>query len=188
VRTLEFSDEEREVLRELWLLTSKPSFYVLNIKGGVDTNLLDEWKARLGKEVPNGEKDFMLAVDSKTESDMQGLGSGEKEELTAMVDDYAGVHDVVALAYRRLDLVTFYTGNEKMCNAWTVKSGATVKEAAGVIHSDLEENFVAAEVASVEDVVSEGGWHKVKEAGKIKSVGRDYVVEDGDYILILANR
>ena len=187
-RTLSFSKEEEMVVRDLWLLTMKPSFYILNVKGGVDEELLGTWKARLRENVPQDEKDFDLAIDSKMEAEMEGMPQGERNELMGMVDNYAGVENIIELAYKRLDLVTFYTGNEKMCTAWTIRRGATVKEAAGVIHSDLEEGFVAAEVADVDEVVGSGGWNVVKEAGHIKSVGKEYVVGDGDYIVILANR
>jgi ribosome-binding ATPase YchF (GTP1/OBG family) len=98
------------------------------------------------------------------------------------------VEDVISMAYTRLDLLTFYTGSSKECNAWTIQKGATVKEAAGVIHTDLEQGFVTADVVNVDSMLDVGGWHEAKEKGLVKNHGKEYLVEDGDYIVILANK
>lgn len=187
-QSVTLSDEERLVLRELWLLTDKPALYLLNMKGGVDEALLSEWKNNLSRFISTEESNFIVPVDCKMEVDAGDLEAKELKELTGMVSDYHSAEDVVRIAFRRLDLITFYTGNEKEVNAWTIRKGATVKEAAGVIHSDLEENFVAAEIVPVDAVVSEGGWVKVKEKGIVKNVSKDYIVKNGDYINVLAHK
>lgn len=180
--------DERIFLDGLWLLTYKPALYILNVRGGVDEDQLAEWKRSLATVVPSDEIDFIIPVDCKMEIDVAELNEKERKELTEMVSDYHSVEDLVKVAFRRLDLITFYTGNEKECNAWTIRRGATVKDAAGVIHSDLEENFVAAEVIPVDDVVSKGGWVKAKELGIVQSVSKEYIVKDGDYINVLAHK
>lgn len=186
--SVKLDDEEREFLAEIWLLTDKPAFYVLNVRGGVEEPDLANWVNELKAAVPDEEKDFMIAVDCKMEGDIEGLAAEEQDELIGMVEDYHGVGDLIDLAYRRLNLLTFYTGNEKEANAWTIEKGATVKEAAGVIHTDLEQNFVAAEVVGVDEMINAGGWHESKEKGIVKSVSRDYLIQDGDYVNVLAGK
>lgn len=180
--------EEREFISELWLLTNKPSIYLINIKGGVDEPELEEWLNELKQIIPDEEKDFILRVDCMMEGELDGLDGDEKQEMISMVDDYEGTDNIIDNSYKRLNLVTFYTGNEKEANAWTIKEGSNVKEAAGVVHSDLEDNFVAAEVVNVDRLVELGGWNQVKDKGEMKNVSRDYVVQDGDYIVILATK
>jgi hypothetical protein len=110
----------------------------------------------------------------------------EYEELLGYTPN--SVESVIEMAYQRLDLITFYTGSEKECNSWTIQNGANIKEAAGVIHTDLEQGFVTADVVNVEDMIKYGGWVSSKEKGIVKNHGKDYTVQDGDYILILANK
>jgi GTP-binding protein YchF len=184
----DLDEEERKYIQDLWLLTDKPSIYLVNIKGGVDEPELKKWLDELKDSVPDEERDFILRVDCKMEGELEVMDVDEQEEMKSMVDNYQGTSDIIKHAFKRLDLVTFYTGNEKEANAWTIKEGSNVKEAAGVIHSDLEENFVAAEVINVEKMLELGGWNKAKEAGEVKNVSRDYVVEDGDYVVILATK
>lgn len=181
-------DEEYEFLHELWLLTDKPAFYVLNVKGGVDEPELKAWVKELRGVIPEEEQDFIMTVDCKMEGELDGVSEDEKEELTCMVNDYHGTGDLINLAYRRLNLLTFYTGNEKEANSWTIEKGATVKAAAGVIHGDLEENFVAAEIINVDDLLKFGGWTGAKERGKLRNEGKDYMVQDGDYMNVLAGK
>lgn len=187
-RNLEFSEDEGQIVRNLWLLTSKPSFYLMNIKGGVDESYVQEWKEQLIGQLPEAEKEYIVAVDSKMESDMDGISKEERQELTGMVEGYAGVQDIVGLAFKRLELITFYTCDEKRCHAWTIQNGATVKEAAGVIHSDFEKNFVAAEILNTAYELEEGGWNSAKEKGRVRNVGREYIVKDGDHVHILATK
>lgn len=185
--SIKVKDEAEGFLRDLWLLTNKPAFYALNIKGGIKEPQLENWINELKETVPEDEKDFVILVDCKMESDFTDLEEDEKNELSAMVDNYQSIDDIIEMAYERLNLLTFYTGNEKEANSWTIEKGATIKEAAGVIHSDLEDNFVAAEVINVDELVDAGGWAQVREKGLIRSEGKGYVVRDGDYINILAN-
>jgi len=97
------------------------------------------------------------------------------------------VEDIILSAFERLNLITFYTGSSKECNAWSIENGADVKSAASVIHTDLGKNFITADVVNVEQLIDVGGWNSAKEKGIIKNHGREYIVKDGDYIVILAN-
>ena len=101
--------------------------------------------------------------------------------------DETGFEEFVRAAYRLLGLVTFFTAAEKESRAWTVHEGSTVRRAAGRIHTDMERGFIAAEVGDWEDIVAAGSWAKAREEAKIRLEGRDYVVRDGDTILVRFN-
>jgi ribosome-binding ATPase len=120
--------------------------------------------------------------------EFQAMDPGEKEEfLTLLDEEVLMIEDIIKLTYKRLGLITFYTGNSKECNAWSIVEGSNVKEAAGVIHTDLAERFITADVVNVEKMLETGGWVKAKEQGLVKNHSRDYIVSDGDYIVVLAN-
>ena len=181
-------EEEAEFAQELFLLTNKPAFYVLNIMGNVKEPDMEKWLNNLKQNISKEEADYIVTVDCKTEGELEGFDEDSKKELIASVEDYKGVEDIIKLAIKRLNLITFYTGNEKEANAWSIGNGATVKEAAGVIHTDLEKGFVAAEVVNVEEMLEAGGHVKAKEKGIVRNVGREYLVQDGDYINVLASK
>jgi hypothetical protein len=136
------------------------------------------------KKFVGGNEQYILKVDVKLIGEMDN--AEEYEEMLGYKPNT--VRDVIEMAYSRLCLITFYTGSEKECNAWSIQRGATVKEAAGVIHTDLEQGFVTADVVNLEKLIEAGGWAEAKEKGIVKNHGKDYTVEDGDYIVILANK
>ncbi len=176
-------ENEKELVSEFYLLTSKPRMFVLNCKEGVAEEDLNKWEDEL-KSFVGGNEEYILKVDVKLVGEME-----DKKEYEEMLG-YApnSIEDVIELAYKRLDLITFYTGSEKECNSWTIQEGATVKEGAGVIHTDLEKGFITADVVNVDDVIEVGGWVQAKEKGIVKNHGKDYTVKDGDYIVVLANK
>ena len=180
---INFTDEENTVIADLFLLTSKPRMFILNCKEGIAQEDLDRWENQLKKFV-GGNEEYILRVDVKLIGEMED--PKEYEELLGYTPNT--VNDVIMMAYQRLDLITFYTGSQKECNSWTIQKGANVKEAAGVIHTDLEEGFVTADVVNVDDMIDNGGWVQAKEKGIVKNHGKDYTVNDGDYIVILANK
>jgi len=178
---MELSDDEKEYIYDLWLLTNKKRMFILNIKEGMEEEQVKEWERQLKEKTG----DMVVIADVKL------IGQGEEE--IAEYEELLGykphsVVDIIKKAYECLNLITFYTGSEKECNAWTIEKGANVKEAAGVIHTDLEDNFITADVVNLEDMLSVGGWNSAKEKGLVKNHGRDYLVNDGDYIIILANK
>lgn len=185
---MEFSEEEEKFVKELWLLTDKKRMFILNSKEDIDKEQLNEWKEQLGKEVGDTDGEYIVCADVKLINDMAGLEEDEKEEFQEMFENKpADIEEIISTAYKRLNLITFYTGSEKEVNAWTVEKGATVKEAAGVIHTDLENAFISADVIPLEEMIENGGWQKSKEKGLVRNHSRDYLVNDGDYIIILAN-
>lgn len=185
---VELDDKEQEFASNLFLITDKPSFYVLNVMGNVQEPEMEKWLTDLKANIAKDEADFIIRVDCRMEAELEGFDEVSKNELTSMVGEYKGISDIIAMAFKRLDLITFYTGNEKEANAWTIGRGATVKEAAGVIHTDLEKNFVSADVVNVEEMIDIGGLVKAKEKGIVHNVSHDYTVANGDYINVLASR
>ena len=131
---MEFSDAEYEIVHEMFLLTSKPRMFVLNCKEGIAEEDLQKWEDGL-KEFVGGNEDYIARVDVKLIGEM-GEDIKDYEEMLGYHP--STVEDVISMAYQRLNLLTFYTGSQKECNAWTIQKGATVKEAAGAIHTDLE--------------------------------------------------
>lgn len=181
---MNLSLEQKERMKGLCLLTNKKRMFVLNTKEGMEEEVVDNWK----KELENRTKDNVLILDVKLLSDMNDMGEKEIEEYEELLGYKPhSITDVIALAFKTLDLITFYTGSKKECNAWSIVKGSNVREAAGVIHTDLEKGFVAADVVSLEEMLDLGGWSEAKDRGLVKNHSKDYIVQDGDYIVILAN-
>jgi ribosome-binding ATPase len=181
---MSLDEDEEKLIRDLSLLTSKKRMFLLNIKEGVNNVKYDSWVEKFGVELKN-EREFLISVDVKMLGDLIEMSDVEKKEYLALLGfekKVLTIEDIIKVAYRRLNLITFYTGNEKECNAWSIVEGSNVKEASGVIHSDLEAGFITADVINVEEMVDVGGWVKAKEKGLIKNHSND-----GDYISVLSN-
>jgi GTP-binding protein YchF len=182
---MDLSKNEKEIIHDLWLLTSKKRLFLLNTKADIDNDRVDRWK----KEIEKKTGDTVLTVDIKLLADMVEMSDEEREEYMAMLEETPmSIEDLIKASFDTLNLITFYTGSEKECNAWSIVRGSTAKEAAGVIHSDLEKGFITADVVNVEEMLNAGGWVSAKEKGLVKNHGKEYVVKDGDYIVIFNNR
>ncbi len=183
------SKEEIQWLHDLFLLTNKERMYLLNIKEGTISEEVDKWTNTFKDYIE--EDEFILEGDVKLIGDLLVADKGEKKEyfdlLECAPEEVIMFEDILNLAKERLDLITFYTGNEKECNAWCIEKNSTAKEAAGVIHSDLGKNFITADVVNVKEMIESGGWQKSKEAGIVKKVSKEYIVEDGDYMVVYSN-
>jgi len=181
---MNLSKEEKEVLQGLWLLTSKKRLFLLNTKADIDNDRVGKWKEEIEKKTG----DMVMVVDIKLLSEIVDMEEEEVLEYMSMLEQRpTTIKDIIKGAFHTLNLITFYTGSEKKCNAWSIVEGSTVKEAAGAIHSDLEEGFITADVVNLEDILEVGGWVNAKEKGLVKNHGKEYIVKDGDYIVILAN-
>lgn len=160
------------------LLCAKPVFYMFNLDEAelADQNLRDE----LGQLVAPGKCVF---VNAKLESEMTGMTSDEKAEfLRSYGVEEDGLAQLVRVAYDTLSLQSFLTAGKKEVRAWTVKKGATAPEAAGVIHTDFEKGFIAAAVCKYTDLVRLGSERAVKEAGLMRTEGKDYLMQEGDVV------
>ena len=185
---IKLTDEQKDIVRNLWLLTNKQRVFILNCKEGLEEEKMEEWKNKLGEISGDMGYKYILEVDVKLLSDLASMGEEELNEYIELLGKQPiTVEDVIMNAYNRLNLLTFYTGSEKECNAWSIESGANIKSAAGVIHTDLGKNFITADVVNVEEMIDIGGWNRAKEEGLIRNHGKEYIVKDGEYIVILAN-
>jgi GTP-binding protein YchF len=180
VRALELSSDEQAALRDLFLLTSKPTMYIANVaEDGFEGNPLLE---RI-REHAAAEGAVAVPVCAAIEADIVELDEAERAEFMADLGlDEPGLNRVVRAGYRLLGLETYFTAGPKEARAWTIPASATAPRAAGVIHSDFERGFIRAEVISYDDFVACKGEQGAKEAGKLRSEGKEYIVQDGDVI------
>ena len=179
-RAVELSEEEQELSQTYQLLTAKPILYVCNV---------DEASAATGnkyveavREAVKNENAQVIVLAVATEADIAELATYEERQLFLqdMGLDEPGASVLIRAAYKLLSLQTYFTAGVKEVRAWTIPVGATAPQAAGVIHSDFERGFIRAEVIAYEDFISYGSESKVKEAGKMRVEGKEYVVKDGD--------
>jgi len=180
------SAEENELARQFFLLTTKPILYAANV-GEADLPEGNAYTKRVA-EIAAESGSMMLIISAKSEADIAELPEEERPEfLESLGLDMSGLDRVIKTAYDLLGLQTYFTAGEKEVHAWTIRKGAAAPEAAGAIHSDFEKGFIRAEVMSYRDLIELGSEQKVKEAGKLRSEGRDYIVRDGDVIVFRFN-
>ena len=180
VRALVLDDNERALVRQLFLLTAKPTMYIANVDedGFEDNPHLDTVR-----EIAAEESAVVVAICNKLEAEIVELEDEERLEfLQEMGMEEPGLNRVIRAGYQLLNLHTYFTAGEKEVRAWTVRVGATAPEAAGVIHTDFQKGFIRAEVISYEDFIACNGEQGAKEAGRWRLEGKDYVVQDGDVI------
>ncbi len=178
LRTLALAAGERELLRELFLLTGKPVLYVANVAedGFVDNPLLDQVREIAGQETAG-----VVPVCAAIEAELAELDDADKAEF---LTDYGlsepGLDRVIHAAYKLLGLETYFTAGPKEVRAWTIRAGSTAPQAAGVIHTDFERGFIRAEVIAYADYLAHGGEAGAREAGKWRLEGKEYIVQEGD--------
>jgi GTP-binding protein YchF len=180
VRTIEFTEKEEELVKSMQFITAKPVMYVCNV---------DESSAKDGnayvdkvKEAVKDEDAEIIVLAVATEADIAELEDYEERQmfLADIGLEEPGVSRLIRSAYKLLNLQTYFTAGVKEVRAWTIPVGATAPQAAGVIHTDFEKGFIRAETISYNDYETYGSEAKVKEAGKVRVEGKDYVVADGD--------
>ena len=178
VRTLDLSDDEYQVIKRLFLLTSKPVLYIANVD---DQNHDDNHLLQKVKDYAIAENAGVVAICAATEAELMEL---EEEDLQDFMEELGmtepGLNRVIRAGYELLGLQTYFTAGVKEVRAWTVKKGASAPQAAGVIHTDFEKGFIRAEVIAYDDFVQYKGESGSKEAGKLRLEGKDYIVKDGD--------
>jgi GTP-binding protein YchF len=187
VRSFECTESEQELVDDLQLLTGKPVLYVCNV---------DEASAKNGnafvdrvKEAVKNENAEVIFLAVATESDIAELTDYDEKQmfLEELGLTEPGVNRVIRIAYKLLKQQTYFTAGVKEVRAWTIDAGSTGPQAAGVIHSDFEKGFIRAEVIAFEDFVKYGSENAVKEAGKLRVEGKQYIVKDGDVMHFLFN-
>jgi ribosome-binding ATPase len=181
-RTLELSDDELEILKDLHLITLKDQIFLCN----VDEDALENSNEHVEKvkEFANKEKCKVIQLCGKIESELASIEDDEErtEFMESLGIKESALNKLVSEAYNILGLRTYFTAGEKEVRAWTYSNGAKAPEAAGVIHTDFERGFIKAEVYHYDDLLNFGNESKVKESGKLRIEGKEYIVKDGDII------
>ncbi len=179
-RSMPATDEERVHLRELHLITVKPTLYIANVDDGVGENNPHVERLRKYAKAANAE---VVPVCAAIEAEIAQLAEEEKGEFLADLGlDQPGLDRVIQAGYTLLQLQTFFTAGPKEVRAWTVRRGATAPQAAGRIHTDFERGFIRAEVVSYEAFIACGGEQGAKDAGKWRLEGKDYIINEGDVV------
>ncbi len=180
VRAIELTDDEKEYLKPLQLLTDKPILYVCNVDEGSAVN--GNTYVDAVKEAVKDENAEVIILAVGTEADITELEEYEERQmfLEDLGLDEPGASKLIRAAYKLLNLQTYFTAGVKEVRAWTINIGDTAPQAAGVIHTDFEKGFIRAEVIKYDDYVHYGTEAKVREAGKLGVEGKEYVVQDGD--------
>ena len=185
-RTLSFTDEEKEIAHDFFLLTTKPVIYCANI-GESDIGKGNEYVSRV-REFAREEGAEVVEICAKAEEELSSLDDADREELSRdMGLTESGLNRVIKAGYALLGLISYLTAGEKEVRAWTIEQGTKAPQAAGKIHSDFEKGFIRAEIVSYDDLVSFGGFAQAKEKGKVRSEGKEYVMRDGDVVLFRFN-
>ncbi len=180
----DLSHVSAELLDRYRFLTAKESLYLANISEDDVGRRENEWVDRIARAT--GEPAWkVVPVAASLEAELARLSTDEQAEfLAGWGIEESGLAKLVRAGYRLLDLVTFFTIKGAEVRAWTVRRGSTVLEAAGTIHTDMSEGFIKAEVVSFDDLVGEGSMHAARDRGRVRTEGKDSLVEDGDVVLI----
>ena len=187
-RTVELTDEEKEQIKDLYLLTSKPVLYIANVSEEQIENAENDEMVKQVKEFAKTENAKVIPLCVKIEEELSSLeGKDKKEMLEALGLSESGLDKVVKTSYDLLGLMSFLTAGEPEVRAWTIKKGTKAPQAAGKIHSDIERGFIRAEVVSYDDLIREGSMLACKEKGLVRSEGKEYVMQDGDIVLFRFN-
>jgi GTP-binding protein YchF len=179
-RSADLSDDERSLLRDLFLLTMKPLMYIANVKeDGFENNpYLDKVRERAATEGAE-----VVPVCAAIEEELAQLDDADRGAFLAdMGLDEPGLNRVIRAGYTLLGLQTYFTAGEKEVRAWTVKRGSTAPQAAGVIHTDFERGFIRAETVAYDDYIKYRGEAGARDAGRLRLEGKDYIVKEGDVL------
>jgi GTP-binding protein YchF len=192
VRSVNLTDDEKEAVYDCHFITAKPQLYVCNLdeegmkafssgKGNAYTEIV--------RNRAEAEQSVMTAICGKFEAELASLDDAEEKKafLEELGLKESGLSALIHASYGLLGLRTFFTAGADECRAWTIHSGDTAPKAAGVIHTDFEKGFIKAEVYSYDDIIKYGTEAKIKEAGKYRVEGREYIVQDGDVIFFKFN-
>ena len=186
-RLVEMTDEQKEIVADMFLLTSKPVIYAANI-GEDDIASVDNDYVQKVKNYASQKGSSVIVLCAKIEEDLAGMDIEDKlmfqEELGI---DKSGLDKLVSACYDLLGLISYLTAGEKETRAWTITRGTKAPQAAGKIHSDFEKGFIRAEIVDWQTLLECGSYVVAKEKGKVRSEGKEYVIKDGDVVLFRFN-
>ena len=187
LRMIEYSKEELNTIKAYCFLTLKPIIYIANVSE--DEVLEDNDYVKTINEYALKEGSKVIKLCAKMECDLAGLEDNDKQEMLEMLGlEKSGLDELIRVTYELLGLKTYFTVGTDECRAWTYRDGMNAKECAGIIHTDFEKGFIKAEVISYQDLIDCGSELKVKEAGKFRIEGKDYLMVDGDICHFRFNR
>ncbi|MGF7058790.1 redox-regulated ATPase YchF [Brassicibacter mesophilus] len=188
VRSIDFSEDEKNFVRELSLLSYKPILYVANIS---EEDLVSNPENQYVKQVIEyaaKENSEVIVVSAQIEAEISELDTEEKMSfLNDLGLQESGLDKLVKASYKLLGLMSFLTAGPKEVRAWTIKIGTKAPQAAGKIHSDMERGFIRAEVINIDDLVTTGGYPQAREKGLVRLEGKEYVMQDGDVVVFRFN-
>ncbi|MEG2348373.1 MAG: redox-regulated ATPase YchF [Clostridia bacterium] len=188
VRTMDFNEDEKEIVKDSFLLTSKPIIYVANISETQLQTIDLQKNILLVKEYAKKENAEVVSLCAKLEEDLSELDDEDKKML---MEDYgikeSGLDKLIKASYSLLGLISYLTAGKQEVRAWTIKKGTKAPGAAGKIHSDFERGFIKAEVVSYDDLIKYGSMSATKEKGLVRLEGKEYIVKDGNIILFRFN-
>lgn len=186
IRMMSFTEEEQEYVNSLFLLTTKPVIYCANISE--DEIGTENDYVKTVKEYVKSENAEVIVLSARIEEELAGLDNDERtmfaEELGITE---SGLDKLVSACYKLLGLISYLTAGEKETRAWTIEKGTKAPQAAGKIHSDFEKGFIRAEIVDYKTLLELGSYNNAKEKGKVRSEGKEYVIQDGDVVLFRFN-
>ena len=187
-RAIDFNEEEKVLVKDMFLLTTKPILYIANISEEQLENAENDEMVLKVKEYAAKEKAEVIPLCVKIEEELSGLEDEDKKEmLEALGLEESGLDKVIKKSYDLLGLMSFLTAGEPEVRAWTIQKGTKAPQAAGKIHSDIERGFIKAEVVSYSDLMEVGSMVNAKEKGLVRSEGKEYIMQDGDIVLFKFN-
>jgi GTP-binding protein YchF len=179
-RTLELNDDEKTIVKNFFLITSKPVLYACNVSEDDLPSMKNKYTDIVKSKTEGAQ---VISLCAKIEAELSELSENDQEIfLKSLKLEKPGLNRLIRAGYDLLDLATFLTAGETEVRAWTIKKGFLAPQAAGVIHSDFERGFIRAEVMSFDDLFRFGSKKAVKDAGLLRSEGKEYLVKDGDVI------
>jgi ribosome-binding ATPase len=182
-RSVEFTEDQHKLVKQLHLLTIKPILYVANVSEDEIADPADNPYVQKVREFAAGENAEVIVVCAKIESEIVELEGEEKEMfLEELGIKESGLDQLIKASYHLLGLATYFTAGEQEVRAWTFKKGMKAPQCAGIIHTDFERGFIRAETVSYDDLLAAKTMGAAREAGKVRLEGKEYIVEDGDVI------
>ncbi|MDR0850824.1 MAG: redox-regulated ATPase YchF [Christensenellaceae bacterium] len=188
VRSIKFSAEEQVMVDGFFLLTTKPIIYVANVGENEINDPENLPNVKFVIEFAKSENAGCIALSCRLEEELISLSEEERDMFKLELGlNQSGLEKLIIASYDLLGLMSYLTAGEKEVRAWTIKKGTKAPAAAGKIHTDFEKGFIRAEIVKYDDIIAFGGFNGAKEKGKVQSVGKEYVMQDGDIVLFRFN-
>ena len=182
-RTVTLTDDERAIVRNFFLLTTKPTIYAANVAESALTNIDDNPRVQAVREIAAKEAAECVVICAQLEADLVALPPEERlDYLKSLNVSTSGVDQLIKSAYHLLGLMSFLTAGEKEVRAWTIPQGTRAQTAAGTIHSDIERGFIRAEIISYDELMKAGSYAAAREKGLLRLEGKDYIMQEGDVV------